>query len=1289
MPNNKKNPKSRTPSVEETNARLDKEFAQQNSQGQDLPLKEGESKVLDETMQTSSVTTDKAEEIVPDVSSLGSDQRPLREIPGQLFPTDSHETDEHAKRFLAKLSSDSKKRNQKPSLLLDDLRELGMFGELSEDQNHITMPFEDVHRLVTTMRMTEVILNERIQCKRKAKLDFLTSQLNASECNNMPALLAELEKTKAALKQKYSFQQVGVFGNEPVIELEGIIHFETLLLARAIDWLARLSIDPDSEARRGTLSVFSELKAAYSAQSSLHELYFHQYDDKKALEDRVRGAMSDVGERLKRVSAAHSSSASAKRHNIDVELQGVSSLVEEMLTIAKQSYSASLTASHMGHLALELNITIVQLRRRIDELQKEVRSWILRSSQDSTAAMILAEENVVLAKANSELAVATQQLNNRQRKQTEVLSGLLTTTDFGLPTTVLHEAVPKSQTLLELLDLPGIYSRLIGELKEPIANKKGVLSILAPTTFTTRNDLVESIEQQLRRSYDPDLNIANAYLSVAQTRALEAERRGLAVYGEKRIPKRGVESIFHCEPSWLRNSLPPHLKAPIPIASDQTAGFLDDRLSRGSIVHVDRFFDSKGNQIQDMQVARDPLPATVLMVNAMNTSAELSDLLQRGDIPRLLNQELKEHMPVKSPFDFQSQSSSSGSIKIEKRSRPDSKPDTVGLNVSSSNDSAPTKGTNRGEKRKEPQDEVPSPSLTLAVGLGPMPNGEILHPFSPQDKDWDDLWITRDGGNHFAVNAKRLMNQQVGEADTNAVKDVCTFFMNLKKNTCRFQTRVDWRNPSNRIKTVLDKIARNTPPIVDSAPIKKQNKQQRRSLVGISRDLPDSLPGLAVEWNVEADSALVWNDNQNGAAYNDPELLTRLLQESHYLPDKHDFLAEGKKVVLAEVMAATYKKFLARNNPTPAFADNKSGKGKGKGKIWSSRRSKEPPPETRLVCYDLLVLPHPDVVNYDEGTYVVQGPLTYKTRVTKENWATLRFNTKTGGPEYFPSSYLSPVLASVEGDLSKATFPRSTIAGTVEELRNLLLVPLLSNNNKVPVDVYRALSLNIASDATQSTDKATAPKRIQAFLKLCALYIPCEHDDYDAAVLHLDSEVSHDIRAAKLSLETVQERLLPAMVKAQNEAVSVLLQVLYFLQQGHVQFLMRDYKARVMETHGNDAFTSKVKTKKPGKDGLPRPIHDVANKSTPTSERTVDMTLEDEEGAVNSEDEGSESHLNRDGEGEQANTHVPSTPQQEMQQCSAGAPMPLENSEAAGFSSDTSPRNETGDNDELSRAERK
>ena len=168
------------------------------------------------------------------------------------------------------------------------------------------------------------------------------------------------------------------------------------------------------------------------------------------------------------------------------------------------------------------------------------------------------------------------QQSGRQRKQTENLSGLLTTTDFGLPSTVLHEAVPNSQALLDLLDLPGIYSRLIGELKEPIVNAKGILSILAPTTFATRNDLVDSVERQLRRSNDPDLNVANAYLSVAQTRSAEAARRGLAVYGERRIPKRDVEPLFHCEPSGLRKSLPPHLRAPIPIASHDTTGLLDD-----------------------------------------------------------------------------------------------------------------------------------------------------------------------------------------------------------------------------------------------------------------------------------------------------------------------------------------------------------------------------------------------------------------------------------------------------------------------------------------------------------------------------------------------------------------------------------------------------------------------------------------------------------------------------------------------------------------------------------------
>jgi hypothetical protein len=112
--------------------------------------------------------------------------------------------------------------------------------------------------------------------------------------------------------------------------------------------------------------------------------------------------------------------------------------------------------------------------------------------------MILAEENVVLARANGELSEHMTKLHARQRKQTKTLESLLANSDFGLATTVLNEVLPSGQTLLELLDLPGTYSRLTGGLRGPVRNDKGVLSILALTTLATRPDLIDSIERQLK-----------------------------------------------------------------------------------------------------------------------------------------------------------------------------------------------------------------------------------------------------------------------------------------------------------------------------------------------------------------------------------------------------------------------------------------------------------------------------------------------------------------------------------------------------------------------------------------------------------------------------------------------------------------------------------------------------------------------------------------------------------------------------------------------------------------------
>jgi hypothetical protein len=122
-----------------------------------------------------------------------------------------------------------------------------MHGELSEDQNYVTMSFEDVHRLVTTMKMANVILNERVKDRRRAKIDEIREELDV-----------ELEKAQYELTVNHSFQTMGGDFEGIAYTLEGSVLFETLLLSRAMTWLASISLDPKMEVRIGVLSVFSE-----------------------------------------------------------------------------------------------------------------------------------------------------------------------------------------------------------------------------------------------------------------------------------------------------------------------------------------------------------------------------------------------------------------------------------------------------------------------------------------------------------------------------------------------------------------------------------------------------------------------------------------------------------------------------------------------------------------------------------------------------------------------------------------------------------------------------------------------------------------------------------------------------------------------------------------------------------------------------------------------------------------------------------------------------------------------
>jgi hypothetical protein len=91
----------------------------------------------------------------------------------------------------------------------------------------------------------------------------------------------------------------------------------------------------------------------------------------------------------------------------------------------------------------------------------------------------------------------------------------------------------------------------------------------------------------------------------------------------------------------------------------------------------------------------------------------------------------------------------------------------------------------------------------------------------------------------------------------------------------------------------------------------------------------------------------------------------------------------------------------------------------------------------------------------------------------------------------------------------------------------------------------------------------------------------------------------------------------------------------------------------------------------------PRELGQEPSKVEDDLENDVDM---------NNDASGSDFDHTRDGEDDEANTSVSFTTQQQVRQLQEETTT-SENTEAAGFGSDTSPRTESGDYDELSQAE--
>ena len=303
--------------------------------------------------------------------------------------------------------------------------------------------------------------------------------------------------------------------------------------------------------------------------------------------------------------------------------------------------------------------------------------------------------------------------------------------------------------------------------------------------------------------------------------------------------------------------------------------------------------------------------------------------------------------------------------------------------------------------------------------------------------------------------------------------------------------------------------------------------------------------------------------------------------------------------------------------------------------------------------------------------------------MTEDNWDTLRFNTRTLNPEYFPASYRLPVPTgpSLDNPRGNATFPRSTITGTLEELRQLLKVPLLSKSKKFPSETYKALSLEGPSGAADAADEETAPKRVRVFLKLCSVFIPCECDEYYHAVAQLDVEVNPDVMTAWQPYLHVRDEILVIINSRIATATSVLLQVLYFLQEGHVQYLLRQYRGAFVELFGASAVPRGGTSLVPSGRAVRSPRATFCEEPSKVEDEAEDDVDMDNDAS------GSDFDNTRVDKDDEAHTSVSSITQTEVRRLRLENTTTSDNTEAAGFGSDISPRTESGDNEGPGQAE--
>ena len=1030
------------------------------------------------------------------------------------------------------------------------------------DKGEFVLAPKALKKLTVAERFTDYVINQETkslrlkhveECERKLA-SYQGSERRTGDTSAMEALLADLKVAKDEANRTYTMENIGMFEGRLPRNVSATLLHELLYLTRALRWLAKRSIDPELETRRGTIAVFSDLQSVYCSQPTLHELLGSLSKDARIFRERFEQLVTNSQVSFKEF-LTDRVSRTLLIQRFEDEWGKLATLHDELFQLLESARGAEIAASHMGCIAFEHTRTILQLRDEIRSLRSEMVQWTQRASSEATACQTLAEENLIMAETNRKLHEHLQKLHSSMLRQQASLSAVLDDFTRG-------DRLPRNERLAslgldshessELASLPSLYSAAMLGVRQPLSNKPGAVSLQSPASSITDSQAVASLNEMLQfpdeREAPPS---AIAYMHDAEVRLFKARRHSAQPrkIGEFRTP------LFDSDNAEWRKQYGAIFKDALPIPPPNVEGVLDSQLRQGVVLHRDHYYDSKGSVITRPRVG-SKFPVTFSTLNELCTSSELAPLLNKTEVERL-----SLHISAKAREAIHASGSTTPKTK----------------NGFTGQDAALTE-LKRAASANSAEDDEEWDSHSSAnknrIFLVQVPQTMLLRPVYPNDPLWESLWWTdeqsRDKNDPaFASTAIATFGGD-SVIDRTAVAAVVDYYRNLQGNMKHFQILVD----TKRLPTSIRKRFFPSTSGLKNRKSEDGGHRHQKLKPAKGKASAEMQRGQSQEWNFNLPTFYAWRDDAEGSYHNNPLRLTKKLEDDTLIPGIHSGRPALTTLALSTIVGAADQLLKADASSKPwqskAGHDNRRrSKGKGKQGKPSNRKTGSTDP-----VYSFLMLPHPASVNPNGKAYTVtSNRFAYRVLVHPGNWATLRLNTKTKAVEYFPGSYLQPSFHVPELPVSITlpmgenrpivTAPLSTIMGEFAELRSLVgcqgslkqLLPDSSRTNFLK-EKFRNFGDPTPSGASDATGKETARKRIAAFLHLGAM-IPPSCDVYNNAVELLDCVSAPDMEEFESRVDKEGPAALNLLRSEVSTAPTAFHNVLAQLRYAHVLHLYR------------------------------------------------------------------------------------------------------------------------------------